>query len=169
MKKLLCVYINGRPYTVARRIEDMAEALGGYNVYVFDGETAGPRHPGTVVVNAVRSILKDPVLRRQLELLPTNQAKVEFGVHKPNDNLINYMIHQRMITKFDMDQGMHYLNVFDLDSAEAVLCYLRKNLSYTMHGNEWEALPRKFDDIILSTMILDKDAAKRKKNVGSLF
>lgn len=159
------VHINGEPYTTARQIEDAAEAVGGYDMYIYNGDHGGPRHPGTVVVGAVRKILSAPQLRKALKLLPSDSARLQFGMHQMNDDVVNYLIYHKVITKYDLSRD-DSLNLFNPDAARAVIAYLCKKPEFELQGGSVQIMPRFFDNCILSPMVTAKPEDRPK---GGLF
>lgn len=166
--QLHMVSINGQMYATARDIEDLAADLGPYEVYVFEGDTAGPRHPGTVVVNAIKAIMADAVLRKRNDLRPTDFAKLEHGIYPPNDNVVNYLIQQKVMTKYDMDLGFHSLNIFSEKAARAVCRYLNKDLTIEIPAERITTVRRKFKDCSLSPLYTQKKEDRVKKSLLDL-
>lgn len=170
MKKIKFVNIDGRCYTTARYIEDMAEALGGYDVYTFDGTTAGPRHPGTVVAAAFRSIMKDPTIRRRYGITLQDACRIEFDIHSQNDKVRDYLLKQGMISVRDFDREHRHLNLFTKCGAEVIIAYLRKEPKVTLLKSEYVSeLKRKFKGCTLTPLTIDKDSATINKKRGTLL
>lgn len=168
MNKIPFVRINGTLYTFSKYIENLAAEMGTYDVYEYDAASGdghtGPRHPGTVTVQAFKKVCADPVLRKRNNARTTNFAKVDFGVHKPNDDLVNYLVHEKVISKYDMDVTQTSLNVFDEVAAQAIIRVLNRNLDLVLIDDLKDVMPRIFTGCLLSPVLVQpKDQRVKRK------
>lgn len=161
------VKINNDLWTVARNLEDFsAYEEGPYEVYIFDGDTAGPRHPGTVVVRTLGQIMADPISRRMFGLHSTDFAKLPHKLYKPNDQAIDYMVASGLITKHDMNIGFKNLNLFNRRAAQAVIGFLNKNPDYVLKDVNCSILGRQFTGCTFERLQTQK---KEKRSTTSLL
>lgn len=156
MMQLPFVCLDGILYTFAKYIEDMAAEIGPYKVYEYDkkqgdGHT-GPRHPGTVVMHTIKKVCNDYAIRKMCGVLPTDFGKLEFGVHQKNDDVVNWLIYQKIITKYDMNMNNDGLNVFNKTAAQAVIQVLNKNMNLHLSGDMQKVLAKEFTGCVISPL-----------------